>query len=80
VFGGGFVTTDHTLNPRADGCPVGGEVTADVLGVRDPVDFPDDAAWRAAVRAVAAAVGWRFDQDEVFVTFSAVEFARIKCG
>ena len=77
---GGFVTTGFTVYPPADGCPVGGEVTADVVGVRDPDEHADDKAWRKAVRAVAAAVGRRFEQDEVFVTFSPVEFARIKCG
>lgn len=76
----GFVTTGFTVYRTADGCPVGGEVTANVIGVRDPAADPDDAAWREAVRAVAAAVGRRFRQDEVFVTFSPVEFVRVKCG
>jgi hypothetical protein len=79
LFVEGFVTTGHTVYPAADGCPPGGEVTADVVGVRDPATHPNDRRWRAAVRAVAAAVGRRFGQDEVFVTFSPVEFTRIKC-
>lgn len=80
VFVAGFVTTGHTVYPAADGCPNGGEVTADVVGVRDPAAHPNDRDWRATVRAVAAAVGRRFGQDEVFVTFSRVEFARLRCG
>lgn len=80
VFVEGFVTAGHTVYHTADGCPVGGEVTADVVGVRNPADHPNDRVWQKAVRAVAAAVGRRFGQEEVFVTFSPVEFARLECG
>ena len=75
----GFVTSGHTVYETDEGCPVGGEVTVNVIGVRDPGDNPKDAAWRKAVGAVAAAVGQRFEQEEVFVTFSAVEFTRVRC-
>jgi hypothetical protein len=80
VFVAGFVTTGHTVYPRAAGCPAGGEVTADVVGVHNPADGGDDGEWQQAVRAVAAAVGRRFGQDVVFVTFSRVELVRLRCA
>lgn len=72
--------TRCTTRLTAEVCRVGGEVTTDVLGVRDLAEYPADRKWRKAVRSVAAAVGRRFDQHEVFVTFSPFEFSRIKCG
>jgi hypothetical protein len=80
VLVSGFITTGHTVYRVEEGCPVGGEVTVNVIGVRNPKDHSKDAAWRKAVSTVAAAVGRRFKQDEVFVTFSAVEFLRLKCA
>lgn len=75
-----FVWQEEAVRHHGEsGVLVGGFVTTGFT-VYPPADSPNDRAWRKAVRAVAAAVGRRFGQDEVFVTFGPVEFTRVGCG
>lgn len=74
IYVSATVTPAKTVYHTDWDCPLGGENVATVTGVRNPAFVADDAAWRDAVRRVAARVGRELGQKNVYVTFQAVEF------
>jgi hypothetical protein len=78
IYVSASVTPGVTVYHPDWGCPVGGEKTVVISGIRNPHYCEDDFEWRNAVRRVVLESAKRFSQETVYLAFHDIDFEYLR--
>lgn len=75
---GALVSSVNTVYDTHHGCPIGGEETVFLTGLRNPYFCLDDVEWRKTVQTMVEELVKDLNQTTAYLSFTEVDFIYIR--